>query len=716
MLRSTIVSFITFIILCPFVQAEPSCERVRYSINANDWKFKRAEVSKGHEIGLDDNDWLKVTIPHDYNGGSDGVHKDVFKGRFDFENDADRRLMYKGPGWYRTRFDIDKKYEGKRVFIEFEAVSLEATVWVNGQKVGRHQGGYTAFSFDITEVLRFGQENLLAVRADNTNNPAIAPWMADEKLPFPFSFDYAVYGGIYRDVWITIANPVKIEKVLNTAMCGQASPTVLSIATHVKNYSENEQTVTLTSTVVDPDGNEVAQATGQKNISPGQEVVFKQMKSALGQIQFWDVDHPKIYTVRSILSCDGKQVDQFQSIFGIRYFTLANGQAFSLNGEKMLIRGVNRHQDMEGVGYALSNAQHHADANMIKEAGFNFVRHAHYPCDPEFARACDELGVMLWLEIPLTGSTSDDPAFFENCQSQLQEMIEQYYNNPSVVLWGIGNESDRSGAPEAVSNHVFRELVKTAKMLDQNRTTTGCNYQYQSNQDLVDVYAPQDWSGWYGGVISDYRPEKLIGEYGCSIHYPMHNDQTFDAGQSYHPDGRPDFWSQEYGAFLHEYKVSTGQSRMDNFPGHCVWVAFDFASPRVGRGSNPIPYMNQKGLVLHDHKTKKDVYYFYQSMYRDAADYPMVYIVSESWTDRWAEPGEKDVWVYSNCDTVELFNDNGTRSFGKRTKNAGPRGDTRIQWDAVDVQYNVLHAVGYHKGKQVATHTIKLKNLQSPNQ
>ncbi|MHC5094070.1 MAG: hypothetical protein ACYSO2_09260, partial [Planctomycetota bacterium] len=120
MLRSTIVSFITFIIFCSFVQAEPSCERVRYSINANDWKFKRAEVSKGHEIGLDDNDWLKVTIPHDYNGGSDGVHKDVFKGRFDFENDADRRLMYKGPGWYRTRFYIDKKYEGKRVFIEFE--------------------------------------------------------------------------------------------------------------------------------------------------------------------------------------------------------------------------------------------------------------------------------------------------------------------------------------------------------------------------------------------------------------------------------------------------------------------------------------------------------------------------------------------------------------------------------------------------------------------
>lgn len=194
----------------------------------------------------------------------------------------------------------------------------------------------------------------------------------------------------------------------------------------------------------------------------------------------------------------------------------------------------------------------------------------------------------------------------------------------------------------------------------------------------------------------------------------MHSDQAFDVGRDYGAGGRPDFWSQEYGALLHEYKVSIGESRIDNFPGHCVWVAFDFASPRMGRGSNPIPYMNQKGLLLHDHKTKKDVYYFYQSMYRDVADYPMVYIVSESWTDRWTKPGKKNVWVYSNCDTVELFNDNGTRSFGKRTKIAGPRGDTRFQWDGVDVQYNVLHAVGYDKGRKVATNTINLKNLESP--
>ncbi len=193
MSRKTVLSVAIVVIFggfCQFVQAETSFDRVRYSINKNEWKFKRAEVEKGHEIGLKDDGWLKVTIPHDYNGGVDGVHSDVFNGRFDFENDVDKRLMYKGPGWYRALFTIDKQYEGKRVFIEFEAVSLDAMVWINGKEVGRHQGGYTAFSFDITDQVRYGKENLLAVRADNTNNPAIAPWMANEQLAFPFSFDF----------------------------------------------------------------------------------------------------------------------------------------------------------------------------------------------------------------------------------------------------------------------------------------------------------------------------------------------------------------------------------------------------------------------------------------------------------------------------------------------------------------------------------------------
>ncbi|PKQ61450.1 hypothetical protein BZG02_15975 [Labilibaculum filiforme] len=684
--------------------------RSKHSINKNDWKFKKEDVKNAHKAFFNDSEWLRVTIPHDFNGGSDGVNRDVFDGRFDFENDV--RTMYKGPAWYRTKFSVDKKQLGKRIFVEFEAVSLEAQVWVNGKKVGVHQGGYTAFSFDITDFIKFGKENVLAVRADNSNNPGIAPWMADEKGSFPFSFDYAIYGGIYRDVWITSTDPIKIEKVFNTPVCGGQAPSVLSIKTIVKNYSKEIKKVKLSSEIFSPEGILVATKKMSKTLEAGTEVSFKQSEAALGEVQFWSVDHPNIYKVVSTISYDGKEVDEFESTFGFRYYTLANKEGFSLNGEQMLLRGVNRHQDMEGLGYALPNEQHYADAQILKDAGFNAVRHAHYPCDREFAKACDELGLMLWLEIPLTGSVSEDPSFLENCKQQMQEMIEQYYNNPAVIVWGVGNESDRSGASEAISNKLYQELVDLAKEIDPSRPTTGCNFKYKSNQDIVSIYAPQDWNGWYMGEIDLYNPNQIIGEYGADMEYTTHSEEQFDVSKDYYSSGKTEFWSQEYGCLLHEYKISKGESNKDKFPGHFVWVGFDFASPRLGRDMNPIPYMNQKGLLLHDHKTKKDAYYLYQSMYRKASDCPMVYIVSESWTDRWEKPGVKDVWVYSNCDSVMMYNDLGKEiNFGSRTKNAGPRGDTRFQWDAIDVKNNILYAEAWFNNQIVARDTIQLDNF-----
>lgn len=685
-------------------------KRIKYSINKKDWKFKKEDVKNASKTSFKDGEWLSVTIPHDFNGGSDGVNNDVFDGRFDFENDV--RAMYKGPAWYRTKFRIDENQAEKRVFVEFEAVSLDAQVWVNGKKAGTHQGGYTAFSIDITDFIKFGKENVLAVRADNSNNSGIAPWMADEKGSFPFSFDYAVYGGIYRDVWINITDPVKIEKVFNTPVCGGQAPSVLSIKTKVKNYSKETKKVKLSSKIFSPEGELVATKKTSKTIEAGTEVNFQQSEAALGEVQFWSIDHPNLYKVISTISYDGKQVDNFESSFGFRYYTLANQEAFSLNGEQMLLRGVNRHQDMEGLGYALLNEQHYADAQTLKDAGFNAVRHAHYPCDREFAKACDELGLLLWLEIPLTGSVSENPAFLDNCKQQMQEMVEQYYNNPAVIVWGVGNESDRSGANEAGSNKVYQELVNLAKEIDPNRPITGCNFKYKSNQEIVDIYAPQDWNGWYAGEIDQYNPNQIIGEYGADMEYTTHSEEKFDVSKNYYSSGKTEFWSQEYGCLLHEYKISKGESNKDLFPGHFIWVGFDFASPRLGRDMNPIPYMNQKGLLLHDHKTKKDVYYLYQSMYRKASDCPMVYIVSESWTDRWKKPGVKDVWVYSNCDSVMMYNDLGKEiSFGSKIKNAGPRGDTRFQWDSIDVQNNILYAEGWFNNQIVARDTIELKNL-----
>ncbi len=692
-------------------------KRTRYSINEQGWKFIRQDVKNAHKSSFNDLEWMDISLPHDFNGGSDGIHNDVFLGRFDFRNDPNKRLMYKGPAWYRCQLNIGEEHKGKRVFIEFEAASLETQLYVNGKKVGTHQGGYTAFSFDITDYLKLGKENTLALRVDNRNNPQIAPWMADEKGSFPFSFDYAVYGGIYRDVWINITDPVKIERVLNTPVVGGQAPAVVKVETRVKNYSKSSVKATLQTIIKDPKNKEISRLKASKEIPSGEQVCFTQSESNLGNLVLWSPQNPKLYTVESQLSYDGKVVDAYSSSFGVRYYTLTQGEGFSINGKASFIKGVNRHQDMAGVGYAMSNQEHRNDVLMMKEAGFNFIRHAHYPCDPSFAEACQEEGVMLWLEIPLTGSVSDDPLFLENCKQQLTEMIEQNYNNPAVIVWGIGNESDRSGGNEKVSNHIFGELAALAKELDPNRPTTGCNWQYKSNQSIVDVYSPQDWSGWYGNKTPiEYSPSSIIGEYGADMHIPKHTEEKFHIDSSYVMGNNLDQWSQEFGCFLHEVKVSKGFEQKENFPGHCVWVGFDFASPRIGRDQNPIPNMNQKGLVSHDRKIKKDAYYFYQSMYRSAKDYPMLYIVSHTWTDRWAEPEMKDVWVYSNCDSVQLYNAMDGEALGMKTKSAGPMKDTRFLWKNADIKYNVLYAEGWYKGEIAARDTIMLEHLPAPVQ
>ena len=700
------LSLMMIVILSMITIKATSGKRKTFSINKNTWKFIREDVKNAFKPNFDDSHWLSVTIPHDYNGGVDGVHNDVFKGRF--EKSTGKRRMYKGPAWYRTKLKIDKSNVGKKIFIEFEAVSLVADIYVNGKKVGNHNGGYTSFLFDITDYLKFGKENLIAVRADNSNNPAVAPFMYDEKRSFPFSFDYAVYGGIYRDVWVHITDPIKIEKVFNTPVTGGQAPSVLGIDTYVKNYSNSLQEVKLSSTIIDPNGKEISSVVAIKNIEPGKTEKFEQSESALGDIQLWSPDHPSVYKVISKVSYNNKVVDEYESVFGFRYYTLANKQAFKLNGKTTLLRGVNRHQDMEGYGYAMPNKEHWNDAKIIKEAGFNAIRHAHYPCDREFAKACDELGMMLWLEIPLSGTVSDHPDFLDNVKTQMKEMVEQYYNNPSVIVWGVGNESDRSGASETGSNKVYSELVKVSKAIDPNRPTTGCNFKYKSNHNIVDAYAPQDWGGWYGGAINHYKPNRMVGEYGADSHITNHSEKIAPVDKEWVPATKTETWSQEYICQLHEYKLSIGEERKELFPGHFVWLAFDFASPRVDRGMNPIPYMNQKGIMMHDHKTPKDVYYMYQSNYVSAEKKPIVYIVSETWKNRWETPGLKDVWVYSNCDSVVLYNDLEKKvPFGGRTKNAGPRGDTRFQWNQIGLTNNVLYAEAWYNGKIMATDTLQ---------
>ena len=691
MIKRTYKILLNFIFIISII----SCSEVndftgiKYSINDNDWKFIREDVPEANKIEFNVADWLSVTIPHDWNGGIDGIHDDVFTGP----------EMYMGPGWYRVNLNIENKYSDKQIFINFEAASLVCDVWLNGNYVGQHKGGYTGFSFNLTNDIIFGGNNILAVKVNNKNDSTVAPWMYKPFEKFPNGSDYAVYGGIYRDVWIEVKSDINVTKTLIETPKITSEEGLVNLRSSVVNKGAEEEVVLVKTTIYDTSNNIVGSSEVEHNADISSESVVKQ-SIKIKNPNLWSNLDPYLYKVKTVLLRNGKLLDESTNTFGFRNFNLNNGEAFSLNGEKLFLRGINRHQDREGFGYALTNEQHIEDVQLIKEYGFNFLRHAHYPADQSVLDACDSLGILVWLEIPTSTCISEDPGFLENAKSQLTEMIEQNYNHPSIVIWSIGNESDRAeSSTETYSNGFLNELNNLSHSLDSTRPTGGCNFIHESNQKIVDVYAPQDWSGWYDEAdhgYKNYNPNQFIGEYGSSIHIPNHNEY-----------GSEEKWSQEYGSMLHEYKVSKGESLSDSFPGHAAWVAFDFASPRRDRGTNAIPFMNIKGLFLHDHKTPKDVAYFYKSFYTDGKLSPMVYIVSESWKDRVEVSTKKTVWVYSNCDEVELFNDLGKTSFGKRKRTAGPRSDTRFQWDNIQIDKNTLYAEGIVGGQTVAKDTLR---------
>ncbi len=685
--------------IIPFLFFGTVQAREKISIDSLTWKFIKQDIASAQSATFNDASWANVKLPHDFNGGIDGINNDMFKGP----------SQYRGPTWYRTKFTLDAANSAKKVFIEFEGASLVATVWVNGDSIGQHRGGYTAFTYDITSSVKFGQDNILAVKVSNANDPTIAPWMFVPFGNYPTSIDYGVYGGIYRNVSLILTDKVKIEATFQSTPNVSAASSNVKVRSEIRNYDGTPQTVTVRTQVLDALGTEVTVIESTQSVAAGQTVSFVQTSPSITSPHLWSPSDPYLYTVRSIAIVNTIETDRVENKLGFRWYQLKNKTAFTLNGQNLFLRGINRHQDRAGFGYALTKEQNVYDIALIKSGGFNFLRHAHYPADPSVMRACDSLGIMVWLEIPMTVCISTNPGFKANVLSQLTEMIRQNYNHPSVIVWGMGNESDqdvgKNNDPltESYSNQVISALNAQAHLLDSTRVTTGCNWRYASNQAIVDVYSPQDWTGWYSGVYTSYNPSSLIGEYGADADISTHKETGVLLD-----------WSQEYQCRLLEYKVSKGESVAAAYPGHCVWISFDFASPRqdrvIGPNSNTINYMNQKGLFTHDRKPK-DAFYFYKSFQTSGKTAPMVYIVSHTWLNRWTAAGAKNIWAYSNCDSVELFNDYGKTSFGKRARTGGELGNTRFEWNAANVKYNVLYAIGYVNSQPVARDTIILNNL-----
>ena len=396
--------------------------RVKYTIN-NNWKyhqggfaFAHRSFQKGYPVRVDEL-WESVSLPHTWNA------RDPFD---------DKPGYYRGIGWYRKEFFIEDSLKGRKIFLHFEGVNQVADVYVNGTFVGDHKGGYTAFTFDITDELKYGtNKNIVAVKVDNSHDNAVPP----------LSVGYTIYGGIYRDVWLIATDRVHIDAT-NYGSSGVfiSTPSVnkdqtrVSIRTSVINNRIEDQNIELVHRICDNSGIEVLRLSKDVNIKSGARQNINSMQGRLDSPHLWSPEKPYLYSVYTEIYQNGKKLDCVKNPLGFRYYSFNPNKGFSLNGEPYTIKGTNRHQDFEGLGNALPNAQHRTDMEWIKKMGANFVRLAHYPQDPVVLQNTDRLGLLVWEEIPMVNYMNMWPQFKENAKIMIREMIRQHYNNHSVIL------------------------------------------------------------------------------------------------------------------------------------------------------------------------------------------------------------------------------------------------------------------------------------------
>ncbi len=571
------------------------------------------KIMKGWEFTGPDGTTTTVDLPHTWNArdGQDGG------------ND-----YWRGTCIYRTHFAAPQfNTASHQVWIQFDGVNASAHVVLNGSPVCNHDGGYSTFRANITELLR--DENELTVEVDNSKNDRVYPQKAD------FTF----YGGIYRDVSLMVVSKNHFTLDYFGGPGIRITPTVqgADASVQVTTWHDGEGEVSIE--LLDAAGNTVA--TGK-----GPDITLTIFNAHL-----WNgVKDPYLYSCKARLVVNGTVEDETTTRFGVRSFKVDPKKGFFLNGKSYPLHGVSRHQDRKGLGNAITREMHDEDMALIKEIGANTIRLAHYQHDQYFYDLCDEVGMVVWAEIPYISEHM--PNGRENTISQMKELIIQNYNHPCIVCWGVSNEITIStkDKKDMLDNH--RQLNDLCHEMDKTRLTTLACYAmcgpFNRSAHITDMVSWNLYLGWYvpGFILNDLWmgffhlcfPNRPFGysEYGAEGMPNLH---------SAHPH-RGDH-TEEYQAKYHEYMLRCFKRHPWMWATH-VWNMFDFAADARDQGGEP--GMNHKGLVTFDRKTKKDSFYLYKAWWSDEA---FVHICSKRFVERTGSTAT--VKVYSNQSTVALY-------------------------------------------------------------
>jgi beta-galactosidase len=690
------------------------------------WEYFQGSLGGPWEVWHSDEvaSFAAVPMPHCFNA-YDGCDPDV--------------PAYRGPGWYRIRVPIANPYPSGRTLLHFEGAGQDTTVYVGDTIVGKHIGGYDEFVFDITDAIaklppastpdpkkkKPADGIPLAILCDNSRDL--------DRMPSDLS-DFTLYGGLYRHVNLVCVPAISVDTVhVKTNLATPKSSATVEVLVSLYNPTNASGPIDLDIEVLDSQRASVH--TARQSIPSW--VGTKSLGSfTIRTPQLWSPNNPHVYQCRIAFTTPAGKYTARET-FGVRHTEWVDHGPFRLNGERLLLRGTHRHEDHASYAAAMPDDLLEQEMRLIKDMGANFIRLAHYQQSRRVLDLCDSLGILVWEEIPWCRGGIGNDTFQEMGRRTLCNMIAQHYNHPSVLLWGLGNENDWPTEYPEINQQKIRayltELRDLSHQLDPSRMTTirRCDF----CRDIPDVYSPSIWAGWYSGTYPEYqksletqreRVKHLFhAEWGADSHAGRHSENpdkalaqiatghgTDERGLAYLSTGgearvsRDGDWSETYACNLFDWHLKV-QDTLDWFAGSAQWVFKDFTTPL--RVENPVPRVNQKGLITRDMR-KKESYFVFQSYWSDV---PMVHIYGHTWPIRWGAPAEpKMVKVYSNCESAELFL-NG-KSLGSRKRNSQDFPAAGLRWMTPFVEGTNKLRVEAQKGSTTVTDEIEFDYQTKP--
>ncbi|TYA71729.1 glycoside hydrolase family 2 TIM barrel-domain containing protein [Seonamhaeicola marinus] len=642
-------------------------------INA-DWKFKKIETSidseaNWHLTTFNDSGWEAVSLPHTANIEPQTVNN-----------------QWQGICWYRKTFHIPKGNIDKKMFLELEAAMNYSKIWINGEEVSKHHGGYLPVVVDVTKYVTSGDENVIAIRLDNTDNKITGPKPLKR-------LDFNMYGGLYRNAWFTVKEKVYISHpVLANKVAGggifitypkvSKDESIVKVKTHLTNDFKEEKAIELVQKIY-KNGTLVEEHSSSNITIHGEKDIELTEEFSIQNASLWSPRDPNLYTLKTQLVLNGEVIDEDTTRFGIREFTFQDNELY-INGEKTFLRGVNRHQEYPFIGYALSDNAQYRDAKKIKDAGFNYIRLSHYPQSPAFMDACDELGLVVIDAIMGWQFYNDTDSFRDYCYRSATELIRRDRNRPSVLAWEVSlnetqmpiffmEELDRIVHAEYPGDNVYScgwkdDVYNIYLQARQHRILHP--HELKDKPYSVSEYGDWEYHSKNAGLNQDKLPNDLRAELSSRQARAYGEERLLN--QAYNV--------QE----AHNDNLNT-VAYSDSY-----WVMYDY-----NRGyHDDIEYSGLMDLF----RLPKFAYYFYKSQ-QDVSKGYMLKLATY-----WNEKSPKDIRVFSNADEVKLYLNNTLVASQKPDsgKNTDKIKHPPFTFKIKEFKPGTLKAVGFVDGKKVA--------------